>query len=498
MALPGAAPDLPHRGTVEDPLPLVSGLLTGRATSTRAFKAVCASLAPLCLALPAVLVGLALTQPTSGPQADTSRGAQLLWAGILVALGLVVLTFVGRFGTRVRDGCIVRRWGGRTVVVPWQHVSGFAVAAGRRPGVCVLRPGETALPVPTPWHSLSMAEAGEAADMLNRAFGLAPSPTAGAAARFTNGPQPRSLGADGATDPELGRILSGNVLWSRWGIVTALVSAPLGLLLPGILCALAAAPNSTDMSRPAQVGWAVLLFVTYALFVLIAGGTWSRVTDRGISTRTCWRPRRVPWNDVQAFLADGAGVVVLTRSGGRITARVRLATTGGREQSRREAAYLNGTFGLGVPLRQCQNCAEQYFETAQGLCHFHPVAPVSLGTRGEGAQRKSWWIYQCCWLVVLGAMDEHGRELDPPSTGGCRTGAHVSPDFLFPEPPPFPSTPISATLDAWLQPVRHDEVHDDGDTDDDIGTDPVHGAGALAPPPTPWPADTGTRRQARR
>ncbi|MFZ0250438.1 MAG: hypothetical protein WAL61_10885, partial [Acidimicrobiales bacterium] len=286
--------------------------------------------------------------------------------------------------------------------------------------------------------------------------------------------------------------------------------ASLGLLLPGILYALAAAPNSTDTSRPAQVAWAVCLFVPYVVAVALAGGTWTHVTDEGIETRTWWQARRVPWGDVQAFLPDGAGMVVLTRFGQRITARVRLATKGGKERSMREAAYLNGTFGLGVPLRRCRNCEEQYVENAQGRCRFHPEPPVSLGTRGEGAQRRSWWMYQCCWLVVFAAVGDDGSELDPPLTGGCRMGAHVSPDWAQLANVPA-SNSIGSTLESWLQPVPVDEVDDAqlGDDDDDAHeadeVDDAHDAHDAddaddahdAELSEHWPDEGWTRRQRR-
>jgi hypothetical protein len=459
MAPTGDASGLPRPRPVENPL--VRRLVCGRVTSTRPFKVVGGLVALPCLALPALLVALAATQPSSGPDPDTARTAQLVWAVCLVVVGLLVVLFVARAGARIRSGCIVRRFGGRTVTVPWEQVTGFAAAAGGRPGVYVLRAGEAPLQVPTPWHTMSFATAREAADELNDAFGFAPPRSVGAPTRYANVPQARALRTDAIDDPELRRILSGNVLWSRAGIVTALVLAPLGLLLPGILCALAAAPNSTDTSRQAQVVWAVCLFVPYVICLALAGGTWSRVTDEGIETRTCWRPHPVLWGQVQAFLADGAGVVILTRSGERITARTGLATKGSKERSMRETAYLNGTFGLGVPVRRCRNCDEQYVENAQGRCRFHPEPPVSLGTRGEGSQRRSWWMYECCWLVVFAAVGDDGRELAPPLTGGCRIGAHVSPDWSPREAELPAGSTIGSTLESWLQPVRVDEVVDE-------------------------------------
>jgi len=284
---------------------------------------------------------------------------------------------------------------------------------------------------------------------------MVPPPTWGAAVQHTDGPEPRPLDEDGVADPELRRILTGNVLWSRSGIVTALVLAPLGLALPGVLCALAAAPRPGDASRPAQVAWAVILFVSYATGVVLAGGTGSAVTHQGISTRYCWHRRLVRWSHVQAFLGDGAGVVVLTRSGGRVKAAMRLPSKAGKERSLREAAYLNGTFGLGVPLRQCENCTEQFVEARQGQCRYHPSPPVRLGTRGEGVGRRSWWMYQCCWLVALSPVGEDGRELSPPLSGGCRVGGHVAPDWVVPDHPEVSA--VESSLESWLRPAPVDD-----------------------------------------
>ena len=482
-------------GPAQDPR--VRALVSGSVTSTAAWKLLIGGLAVPFLALPALLVALAATQPSSGPHADTARPAQVVSAGCLLVIGLLVAWWVGRSGSRVNAEGIVRQWGWRTVMVRWDHISGFAVSAGTRPGVWVLQHGDAPLRVPTPWHRLSFPEARDAADQLHQACGFATPRVFGAGVRYANGPQPRALEHDGAADPELRRILTGNVLWSRAGIVTALLLAPLGLLLPGILGALAAAPHSADTSRPAQLVWAVGLFVTYAGALVLYGGMSSHVTDRGITTRNCWWKREVPFSQVQAFMANGAGAVVLTRSGARVTARVRLATKAGKERSMREAAYLNGTFGLGVPLRQCDNCQEQYVESRQGQCRFHPAPPVSLGTRGSGDLRRSWWMYECCWLVVLSTVGEDGRELSPPLSGGCQLGAHVSPDWGV-QPEPAVSA-VESSLESWLQPVRIDELpldedgedRGEGDETDDESGDQLEGT------PTPWPEDVGTRRQAR-
>jgi hypothetical protein len=253
------------------------------------------------------------------------------------------------------------------------------------------------------------------------------------------GPVPRPL----TDDAELHRILTGNLLWSGWAVSAALVAALLGLLLPGVLCAMAAAPGTADTSRSAQVAWAVTLFVSYAVAVAMLAGTGSRVGPHGITTRSCWRRHRVCWSDVQAFLPHASGMVVLTRSGRRVTAAVRLAGKAGQERSARDAAYLNGTFGLGVPLRVCLNCEQQFFEARPGTCRYHPASPVCLGTVGEGGQRRSWWMYQCCWLVALAPIGEDGRELPPPVTGGCRVGAHVAPDWVVPESPVVESSILS-------------------------------------------------------
>jgi hypothetical protein len=486
MSLPGVASHLTGVEPARDPS--VRALVNGRVTSTGAYRLFLVGLAVPFLGLPALLVALAATQPSSGPQADRARPAQLIFAGCLLALGFLVAWGVGRSGAWVKPEGIVRRWGWRTLLVRWEHISGFAASADRRPGVWVLQVGESPLRLPTPWHRLSYPAARDAADQLHRACGFAPPPTLPAGMRYSNGPQPRGLEQDGAADPELRRILTGNVLWSRAGILTALALAPLGLLLPGILCALAATPNSGDMSRPAQLAWAVILFVPYIAALALGGGSSSYVSERGITTRSCWRRRRVSWSQVQAFLADGAGVVVLTRSGARVPARVRLATKAGKERSMREAAYLNGTFGLGVPLRRCVNCQEQYVESRQGSCRFHPTAPISLGTRGDGDQRRSWWMYQCCWLVVLSTVGEDGREIDPPRTGGCRVGAHVSPDWAVPPPPELGA--VQSSLESWLQPVRLDETFPD-EEEEPGEEDRTEGA------ESPWPEDAGTRRQAR-
>ena len=69
-----------------------------------------------------------------------------------------------------------------------------------------------------------------------------------------------------------------------------------------------------------------------------------------------------PWSHVQAFVPEASGAVVLTRAAQRVRASVRLATKTGRERSVRETAYLNGTFGLGIPFRVCRNCHEQFVE----------------------------------------------------------------------------------------------------------------------------------------
>jgi len=66
-------------------------------------------------------------------------------------------------------------------------------------------------------------------------------------------------------------------------------------------------------------------------------------------------------------------------------------------------AYLNGTFGLGVPLRQCDNCREQFFEARQGMCRFHR-----------------------------------------------RVGAHVAPDWVVAVRPEVAS--VQSSLDSWLRP----------------------------------------------
>jgi len=488
MELLGITADLTGREPAQDRR--VLSLVVGRVTSTRAGKLLAAGVVLPFLVLPALLVALAATQPSSGPHADTSRPAQLVSAGCLLTVGLLVAWGVGRSGARVNAEGIVRRWGWRTDVVRWEHISGFAASAGMRPGVWVLQEGEAPLRVPTPWHKLSFPEARDAAEQLHQACGFAAPPSLAAGVRYANGPQPRALEQDGAADTELRRILTGNVLWSRAGIVTALLLAPLGLLLPGILVALADAPHSGDTARPAQVTWAVILSVSYVGALALFAGMSSRVTDRGITTRNGWRRRRVPWSQVQAFMADGAGVVVLTRAGARVTARVRLATKAGKERSMREAAYLNGTFGLGVPLRRCDNCEEQFVESREGLCRFHPAPPISLGTRGDGDQRRSWWMYECCWLIVLSTVGEDGAELSPPRTGGCRVGAHVSPDWAVPPEPEL--SVVESSLESWLTPVRLDETPRDEDDDDEEGEVVRHDRA-----PTMWPEDAGSRRQAR-
>ncbi len=446
MGLPDSA--RPAGGTEAGQSTRARALLVGRVTSTGRFVGLGVVLALACVVLPTLLVSLAAIGPDSGPGADTARPAQLIWAGCLFAVGVLVAWSVGRSCTVVGPAGIRRRWGWSTVTVSWARVSGYAAAAGRRPGVWVLRAGEAPLRVPTPWHTMSFGAAQEAADELNRAAGVVPPPTWGAAVRSADGPRSRPL-EEGNSDPELRRILSGNVLWSRGGIVTALLLASLGLLLPGILCALAAAPASTDTSRPAQVAWAVCLFVSYAVLVALAGGSGVSVSDDGIKARFCGRMRRVRWPDVQAFLPDSAGVIVLTRAGQRVRAPVRLGTKAGRERSAREAAYLNGTFGLSVSLRQCDNCLEQFIEARPAGCHFHPAPPVPLGTLGENDRRRSWWMYQCCWLVVTSAMGDDGRELSPPLSGGCRTGVHVAPDWVVPLEPLV--SPVDSSLRSWTR-----------------------------------------------
>ena len=193
MSLPGVAPHL--NGTEPARDQRVRALVNGRVTSTGTYKLLLAALAVPFLAVPALLVGLAATQPSSGPQADTARPAQLISAACLVALGLLVAWRVGRSGATVTAEGIVRRWGGRTVLVRWEHISGFAASAQRRPGVWVLQVGESPLRVPTPWHRLSYPAAKDAADQLHRACGFAPPPTFAAGMRYGNGPRPRELGA---------------------------------------------------------------------------------------------------------------------------------------------------------------------------------------------------------------------------------------------------------------------------------------------------------------
>ncbi len=169
--------------------------------------------------------------------------------------------------------------------------------------------------------------------------------------------------------------------------MTALVLAPLGLLLPGILCALAAAPGSADTSRQAQVAWAVCLFVSYAVLVGLAGGS-------GVSVERRRHQGEVLRAAAPGALAGRAGVPPRLlrrrrahRAGQRVRAAVRLGTKAGRERSAREAAYLNGTYGLGVPLRQCDNCKEQFSEARARppVSPGAPRAPRDAGREGPAA-----------------------------------------------------------------------------------------------------------------
>ena len=119
-------------GPAQDPR--VRALVSGSVTSTAAWKLLIGGLAVPFLALPALLVALAATQPSSGPHADTARPAQVVSAGCLLVIGLLVAWWVGRSGSRVNAEGIVRQWGWRTVMVRWDHISGFAASAGTRRG----------------------------------------------------------------------------------------------------------------------------------------------------------------------------------------------------------------------------------------------------------------------------------------------------------------------------------------------------------------------------
>jgi len=478
-------PDV-HSADLSSP-PAVRAALTGRVTETVRFKVLVTVVTLTCGALPVLLLVLAATRTSTG----STRGAQVVWAATLAAVGALVVASAGPSRTVLTGHGIRRRWGWRTVEVPWGRVVGFSACEGTRPGVWVLRAGEAPLLVPTPWHRRSFGEAQELADRANRACGIEPPHRVGAPAGSggRHRPPPRPL-AQGAGDAEVQRILGGNVLWSRSGLVAALMLVPLGLGLPAVLC-VQAATDHADTSGRAQVIWAVVLSVSYLALVALAAGTGASVRTQGLVVRTCWRRRRLPWSHIQAFVPDASGAVVLTRAGERVRVSVRLATKAGRERSVRETAYLNGTFGLGIPMRVCRNCHEQFVDVSAAACRYHPAPPVCLGTLGEGDQRRSWWMYRCCWLAVLSPIADDGRELAPPLSGGCQVGRHVAPDWVVPAPSDL--SPIEASLRSLVRQPDLDDL-DDGATEVDCVRD-AGGVRTLRQPPRrgPEPARSSSR-----
>ena len=220
-------------------------------------------------------------------------------------------------------------------MVPWARVSGFAAFAGRRPGLWVLPEGEAPLRVPTPWHRMSFAEAREASDAMNRACGIVPPHTWGADPRRHRGPgaAPPGVGSRrrrAAAHPDGQRPVVGD-----GGTVTAVVLAPLGLILPLVLCVLEAT-SPGDTSRPAQLAWVVhpVLLVRRFLVAARRGHQRTRLTAEGSRVRTCWRGT-LRWDDragvpprtPSGLIGDGHA----PGSGSR--AAVRLATSAGRERS---------------------------------------------------------------------------------------------------------------------------------------------------------------------